>query len=249
MARHDAVALSPRSAALEQQRETIVLVRWALILTCAYLMLLGKNTAGPPWLAPLLVAAFLGSNLIVGRLARQYFSRQIFKIGVAVMDTCFIAGSLWVAQELSIELLLLCLGVLVMAIAGLRLGTIAAVTIAMSVISVAGTWISGSQIVWQSSLLLRVPFLLGAALVFALLVEGQGTRRAAAVTPNADDLLDTIANHVARQHDAIRRYSAAMADGSTAAARDAMEDIVLHNRQMAQKLARWQPEIAARNAA
>lgn len=249
MARTDALALSPQSAALEKQRETIVLVRWALILTCAYLMLLGKDTAGPSWLPALVIAAFLASNLMVGRLARHYFGRQSFKIGVAVMDTCFIAGSLWVAQQLSIELLLLCLGVLVMAIAGLRLGTIAMVTIAMSALSVAGTWISGSQIVWQSSLLLRVPFLLGAALVFALLVEGQGSQRAESVTPSADDLLDTIATHVAMQHDAIRRYSAAMADGATAAARDAMEDIVLHNRQMAQKLARWQPEVAARNAA
>ena len=44
MARHDELALSPQSAALEKQRETIVLVRWALILTCAYLMLLGKDT-------------------------------------------------------------------------------------------------------------------------------------------------------------------------------------------------------------
>ena len=33
--------------------------------------------------------------------------------------------------------------------------------------------IGSSQIIWQSSMLLRVPFLLGAALVFALLVEGQ----------------------------------------------------------------------------
>lgn len=249
MAKHDALAVASVGAAQEKQRETIVMVRWALILTCAYLMLLGRETAGPPWLAPLLIAAFLGSNVVVGRLARRYIAAQPFKIGVAVMDTCFIAASLWVAQELSIEILLLCLGVLVMAIAGVRLGTIAGVTLAMSVISVAAAWISGSQVVWQSSVLLRVPFLLGAALVFALLVEGQGTRRSAGLAPCADDLLDAIANHVAAQHEAIRRYRDALSDGSTGAAREAMEDIVLHNRQMAQMLARWQPEAAARNAA
>src|SRR5258708_437300 len=109
MASTDALVLSPR-ATLEQQRDTIVLVRWALILTCAYLMLLG-TTVGPMWLGPLLVAAFLGSNLVVGRFPHTYFGQQRFKISIAFMDVCFIAASLWVAQQLSGELFLLCLGV------------------------------------------------------------------------------------------------------------------------------------------
>ena len=249
MASNDALVLSPRGAALEKQRETIVLVRWALILTCAYLMLLGRGTDGPAWLGPLLVAVFLASNVAVGRVPRPYFGLQSFKIGVAVMDTCFIAASLWVAQQLSVELLLLCLGVLVMAIAGLSLGIIAAVTIALTIASLAVSWISGTQIVWQSSILLRVPLLLGAALVFALLVEGQGNRRAAAIPQTTDDLIDSLAAHVAKQNEAIRRYSAAMAENATGTARDALEDVVLHNRQMAQTLARFQPEAAARSAA
>jgi hypothetical protein len=249
MASNDALVLSPRSAALEKQRETIVLVRWALILTCAYLMVLGRSTSGPPWLGPLLVAAFLGSNLIVGRMARPYFGMQSFKIAIAVMDTCFIAASLWVAQQLSVELLLLCLGVLVLAIAGLSLGVIAAVTMGLSLASLAVAWVGGAQFVWQSSVLLRVPLLLGAALVFALLVEGQGARRAA--TPvKSDDLISALAGHVASQQEAIQRYSTAVADNSPGATRDAMEEIALHNRQMAQKLTRWQPVIqAARSAA
>src|SRR5262249_19366555 len=129
MASHDAVVLTSRAAGLEKQRETIVMVRWALILTCAYLMLVGKSTAGPAWLGPLLVAAFLASNLFIGRTPRENFGRQSFKVAIAVMDTLFIAASLYVAQQLSVELLLLCLGVLVMAIAGLPLGVIAGVTI------------------------------------------------------------------------------------------------------------------------
>lgn len=249
MASNDALVLSPRSAALEKRRETIVMVRWALILTCAYLVLIGRDTAGPYWLGPLLVAVFLGSNLFIGRIGRPYFASQSFKIGVALMDTCFIAASLWVAQQLSVELLLLCLGVLVLAIGGLSLGVIAGVTIALSITSLIVTWFSGSQLVWHSAILLRVPLLLGAALVFALLVEGQGARRAIAKPQNTDDLVDSLAGHVARQHEAIRRYNAAMSENAPLVARAAMEDIVLHNRQMAQKLGRFQPEAVARNAA
>jgi hypothetical protein len=249
MASNDALVLSPRGATLDQQRDTIVLVRWALILTCAYLMLLGKDTVGPVWLGPLLVAAFLGSNLVVGRLPRAYFGQQRFKISVALMDVCFIAASLWVAQQLSGELFLLCLGVLVLAIAGLSLGIIAAVTITMSVASLVVAWISGTQLVWQSSVLLRVPFLLGAALVFALLVEGHGSRRRAELAPlTPDELIEGLAAHLAKQNEALRRCSVAMADGTAGTAREALEDAVLHNHQMAQKLARLQPA-EARSAA
>ena len=248
MASNDALVLSSRGIALERRRETVVLVRWALILTCAYLMLLGRNPTGPAWLGPLLVAAYLGSNLVVGRLPRDYFERQSFKIGVALLDTWFITASLWVAQQLSVELFLLCLGVLVLAIAGLRLGIIALVTIGLSLASLAATWIGGSQVVWQSSMLLRVPFLLGAALVFALLVESPNSRRALAVAAAPDDLLDSLATLVGQQNDAIRRCGVALGEGASSTARDALEDVVLQNRQMARALARLQPD-AARSAA
>jgi len=242
MTSNDARVLSPRGSALEQRRETVVLVRWALILTCAYLMLLGRNAAGPGWLGPLLVAAYLGSNLMIGRVPRDYFDRQSFKIGVALLDTCFITASLWVAQQLSVELFLLCLGVLVLAIAGLRLGVIALVTIALSMASLIAIWLGGSQIVWQSSMLMRVPFLLGAALVFALLVESP--RRAAAGAAGPDDLLDSLTTLVGQQNDAIRRCGVALAEGAVATARDALEDVAISNRQMARALARLQPDVA-----
>jgi len=248
MASSDVLVLSPRSAGLERRRETVVMVRWALILTCAYLMLFARDTGGPGWVGPLLVAIYLGSNLAVGRIPRAYFDLQSFKIGIAVLDTIFIAASLWVAQQLSVELLLLCLGVLVLAIAGLSLGTIAGVTLALSVLSLAVAWIGGREIVWQSTMLLRVPFLLGAALVFALLVEGPSNRPRAAAPENTDDLRDGLSVLVSQQNDAIRRCSVAMTEGAMSTAREALEDAVLHNRQMARALARLSPE-AARSAA
>ena len=248
MASNDAFVLSPRTLAQEKQRETIVMVRWALILTCAYLMLLGRSTAGPSWLGPLLVAAYLGSNLAVGRMARANVSRQSFKIGVAVLDTCFITASLWIAQQLSVELLLLCLGVLILAIAGLSLGVIAGVTIALSVVSLVVTWFGGGQMIWQSSLLLRVPFLLAAA-TRRLDQQGNDQRRGGAQPEaNTDELLETLAKQVAQQADAIRSCRTALAGGETGPARDALEDVVLLNCQMGRALAQLQPEASRRAA-
>jgi hypothetical protein len=224
---------------------TIVTVRWALILTCAYLMLLGPGNALPYWLGPLLVAAYLASNLFVGRVAAQEMS-QSMKLGIAVLDSCFIAASLWVAGQLSVELLLLCLGVLVLAIAGLPLGIIAAVTIGMAVASLVVGWVTGSERILQSGVLLRVPFLLGAAMVFAQLVGG-GRRGGASL---AGELGEGFSAHVTQQHEALRRCTAALNEGSVVNAREALQDVVFHNRQMAQRLGHGsQPDAAARHAA
>lgn len=223
-------------------RSAIVSVRWALILTCAYLMLLGRAPGLPAWLGPALIAAYLASNLVVGRAALPM--RQAVKVGIALLDSCFIAASLWVAGQLSVELLLLCLGVLVLAIAGLSVGTIAAVTIGLSIASLGVGWVTGNASLMQSSVLLRVPFLLGAAMVFALLVD---TRRGSQPAESGD-MMESLTAHVTQQNDAIRRCSAALADGAVASARSAMEDVVFHNRQMAQKLGRFRPE-GARHAA
>ena len=87
----------------------------------------------------LLIAAYLGSNLVVGRAQQPY--SQGLKVGLAVLDSCFIAASLWVAGQLSVELLLLCLGVLVLAIAGLSVGTIATVTIRPSALANNMAWL------------------------------------------------------------------------------------------------------------
>ena len=228
----------------DSRMSTIVTVRWALILTCAYLMLLGPSNTLPYWLGPLLVAAYLGSNLFVGRVAEQEMS-QGMKLGIAVLDSCFIAASLWVAGQLSVELLLLCLGVLVLVIAGLPLGIIAAVTIGMAVASLVVGWATGSERILQSAVLLRVPFLLGAAMVFAQLVGG-GRRGAT----SADGAGEGFSAHLAQQNEALRRCTAALTEGSVANAQEALQDAVFHNRQMEQRLGgNSQPDAAARNAA
>jgi hypothetical protein len=102
--------------------------------------------------------------------------------------------------------------------------------------------------IWQSSLLLRVPFLLGAALVVALLVEAPGSRGGAQSEANTDELLETLAKQVAQQADAIRNCRSALAGGETGPARDALEDVVLLNCQMGRALAQLQPEASRRAA-
>ena len=51
------------------------------------------------------------------------------------------------------------------------LGVIAGATLALSLVSLAVGWLTGSAPLLESGVLLRVPFLLGAAMVFAMLVN------------------------------------------------------------------------------
>jgi len=218
-----------RTARLQKKRDTIVMVRWALIIACAYFILFrDSGTMLPTVPGLLIIAIFLASNLWLGRLPVERVGNQQFNIGIAAVDSVLIAASLYVAGQLSVELLVLCLGILTLAIAGLRLGTIAAVTLGMTVIYVAMVGLAGAEPLFRSSTLLRVPFLLGAALVYASLVEG--------VQSSGDPATASFKAALTSQYDAIARCQAALASGSESALRGALEEVSGANRQMWAKL-------------
>lgn len=152
-------------------QRTLVTVRWALIMTCSYLILFGDSAAGPRAIGLFVIAAFLASNVMIGRLDAKNVGEQGFRIAIALMDTVFIVATLCVSGQLLVELVILCLGVLILTIAGLRVGVIAIATVGMASAGLFIAWLTGNASVMQSSMLLRVPFLLGAALVYAYLVE------------------------------------------------------------------------------
>jgi hypothetical protein len=111
-----------------------------------------------------------------------------------------------VAGEFTIELLVLFLGVLVLAIAGLPSWSIAGCTLLMGMAYLTMVWFAGgAAATWKSGTLLRAPFLLGVALSYAALVDASGSRlrRGASVS-----------RELAAQLDAIRRCQAALALGA-----------------------------------
>jgi hypothetical protein len=155
-------------------RETIVLVRWVFIIACAYIMLFSEGQENYLGLAPAVIALFLASNLLVGRLSPETVATQGFRVGVGLLDTVLISATLVLAGQLSVEILLLFLAIMVMTIAGLELAVIARLTIVLSLGDVLLVWLTGSDSVWRSSMLLRVPFLLTAALLYGSLAEAKG---------------------------------------------------------------------------
>ena len=203
---------------------TILHVQWALAIACAYLVIFGQESGDPRGLGPLVVAAFLAVNLVIGRLRPGVAERPLFGIALALLDALLVVASLYVAGQLSIELVLLCQGILVMAIAGLGIGPIALASLGLSAAYLAIVWFSGGTTLWRSSVLLRVPLLFTVAIVYAWLVDigsrGGVVRQHAEVHP-----VDALLDEVAVQWQAIERCRTALHGGELADAEAALREV------------------------
>jgi hypothetical protein len=216
---------------------TVLHVQWALTLACAYLVLFGRESGDALGVGPLVVAGFLAVNLVIGRLRPVVAEGPLFGLAVAVVDALLIVASLYVAGQLSIELVLLCLGILILAIAGLRIGPIALATLAMTGTYLAIVWFTGGGSLWRSSVLLRVPLLFTAAIVYAWLVE-MGTRGSAAAPERAErHPADALRDEAAVQWEAIRRCQTALRAGAMSEADMALRDVAAQNQAIRMRVA------------
>ena len=208
---------------------TILHVQWALAIACAYLVLFGRESGDANGVGPLVVAGFLATNLVVGRLRPAVVQRAAVRLALAVVDALLIVASLYVAGQLSPELVLLCLGILILAIAGLRIGPIALATLALTAVYLAIVWYTGGTSLWRSSVLLRVPLLFTAAIVYAWLVE-MGSRSAAARTEAAEvHPAAALLDEVSAQWEAIQRCQGALREGVMHDAEAALRDVAAQN--------------------
>ncbi len=213
---------------------TLMHVQWAFALACAYLVLFNENAV---WTlsGALLIAGLFALNLILGRLRPEWLSSSGFTIGLALTDIVLVAACLYVANQLTLEIVLLCLGVLVLSIAGLRIGTIAVVTLVMMALYLLSVWMTSSETFLKSSVLLRVPLLFTSAIVFAWLVEAgsSSSQRMAhgVVTPVAE--LDGKLN---AQLEAIRSAQAALRDGASDKAGAALDEVLEQNRAIQMRM-------------
>lgn len=226
------------------RRETIVLVRWALIIACSYLILFSEGSSGALGFGPVVIAIFLGSNLVIGRLSPDLIETQQFSITIVVVDTLLIIASLYFAGQLLVELIVLCLGVLFLAVAGLRLSSIAAVTLGMTLAYLVIVALSGGESLWRSSMLLRVPFLLCAAIVYAWVTDGKRLSESAQGAQGPSDV-SALRADLSVQLEAIRHCQTAISDGSLSAARTALDEVTAHNQMMQAKLADLQSKAVA----
>ena len=236
------ISLSQEDRPLPDHRQTIVMVRSALIISCAYLILFSQAAPGP--LGLLVIAAFLASNLVVGRLRPEMIGTQPFNVAIATLDTLFIALSMYCAGQMSVQLIVLFLGVLVLAIAGLSIGVIAGVTLGITGAYLLLLWVAGADLLMRSSMLLQVPFLLCAAMVYGWVTEAARMERAADGGGTHSDVR-ALATSLSAQLEVIARCQAALADGSHSAALAALDTIAAQNREMQARIVGTESPAAA----
>src|SRR5207302_7349396 len=72
------------------KRQTVVLLRWVLIIACSYLLILDAGTNRTPVHLVLLIVVALASNLVVARIPQRWAERQVFDFGVVVFDAAWV---------------------------------------------------------------------------------------------------------------------------------------------------------------
>jgi hypothetical protein len=225
-ARHRFSVAGAEPSSDQSRLTTILHVQWALAIACSYLVLFGRESGDPNGVGPIVVAGFLAVNLVVGRMPPAIVQRPLFGGALAVIDTLLVVASLYVAGQLSVELVLLCVGILMMAVAGMHTGPIALATLALTTVYLSVVWYTGGTTLWRSSVLLRVPLLFTASMVYAWLVElGSRGAKQRIATIAQRDLLET----VEAQRVAIERCEAALSAGAQLEAKTALQDVRSHN--------------------
>ena len=164
------------------KKNTVVLLRWVLIIAFAYLLILDATVRQVPVPLVILIAVALASNLVVGRLPERWTSKAVFDFGIVLFDAAWVTlGLIW-APQASSDLFLLYFLVMFIAAMGESLATI--VGSAALVSAVYGYTLSlhsGTGLQLATGALLRVPFLFVVALFYGYFITEIRGRRTEAV--------------------------------------------------------------------
>jgi len=149
-----------------------LLLRYTLIISTAYLLLVEREFALPPPGAVLLIAFALASNVLCAQLPERVTSRTLFSAGVIVFDTAWITALLVYSGDFGADFFYLYFFVLLLAAIGESLQVIALTAIVVCaaylyVLQANGTMLS----LWHSPSLIRLPFLFTTAAFYGYLID------------------------------------------------------------------------------
>ncbi|MGH7823500.1 MAG: sensor histidine kinase, partial [Candidatus Binatia bacterium] len=152
--------------------QTIVLLRWILIVATGYLLLFHRPISDTPPLVGLFVAAYLGSNLLVGYFLPRVRSQKLFHTGIVLFDTFAVSMGLLLTQNTSTDFFLLYFVVMLVGTLTERLGAVVGAAVLISAVhTFTVARFVGLDNLLTSGELLRIPFLFVVALFFGHLVQ------------------------------------------------------------------------------
>ena len=153
--------------------QTLLLVRWILIIATAYLILYRNPVRIISPIVGLFLAGYLGSNLIVAGLLRHVRS-QTLNTAIAVFDAILVSAALVLTQTNPADLLVLYFVVILIATLPESLALISAAAGLIAVGQLCLVYWTGKVGLWPffaSGAQFQIPFLFVVALFFGHLVE------------------------------------------------------------------------------
>ncbi len=158
--------------------QTILLLRWVLIIATAYLMLFSRPLGSTPPSVALFVALYFGSNVVLSELLPRWRRRLAVDAGLVLFDTAAICLGLALTANVSSDFFLLYFLVLFLGALTERLGLVVGAAVVASVVhlSTVSSFVDFNHLL-REGYLLRIPFLLVVALFFGHLVENEAESR------------------------------------------------------------------------
>jgi signal transduction histidine kinase len=149
-----------------------LLLRYTLIISTAYLIIVERQFERVSTQAMLLIVAALASNVVIAQLPRRVTDSMRFAMVILVCDTMWVTSALLLGGSFNAEFFYLYFSVLLMAAIGESLWLIAVGACVVCAgyffghAATGGTWSIGS-----TPNLIRIPFLFSAAIFYGYLVE------------------------------------------------------------------------------
>ena len=174
----DAQIPSERLDAPVEDRRTLFLVRWSLILATGALLFVSGLSRDISLAAIVLVAAFASTNVLLKTLWDSIVSRPGAELLLAVLDTLFLGLAIALSSFAAGELFVLTFVVLFLVAFGRNLKQVFAAAIAVSFLYV---WMSAqlrpALLVLDPVFLVRIPFVYTVAIYFGTLAARAGIQR------------------------------------------------------------------------
>jgi signal transduction histidine kinase len=202
------------------QAHAVILLRWVLIITTAYLMLFSRPLAEmPPWVA-LFVAAYLGSNVLLTEWLPRLRSAAVLEWTVVAIDTLALTLALALTGGGgSGDLFVLYFAVLFLSALSERIGLVVGAALLITVANLyTVVQYRGVGALLEQGYMLRVPFLFVVALFFGQLVHLARTRQRDAEARQARelrlDLLSGVSHDLKNPLGVIESLAELLLDGS-----------------------------------
>ncbi len=157
---------------LQSKKYAIVILRWLLVIAAAYVMLF----SGPErrsLAVDAIVVVMLATNVLIARLPDAAVARPGFEVGLLLVDTGLLSAGFFLTKSFSSDFYFLYFFVIFMAGVSEKLTFVLMGSLLASTAYIAVAWGGhvGTAALAPSSLLLRLFFIFGVALLYGVLVE------------------------------------------------------------------------------